>query len=75
MDQRNIKSNLPQDEIEAMKELIRLQKEKIIVIIPCDKGAGMILLDYPVYMRACYEHLAAETNMGDGEVKPYYIKK
>ena len=70
----NVKCNLPQDEIQAMKELIRLQKEKIIVIKPCDKGAGIILLDYTVYMRACYEHLAAEKNMGDGEVKRYYIR-
>ena len=77
MDHRNrnnVKCNLPQDEIQAMKELIRLQKEKIIVIKPCDKGAGIILLDYTVYMRACYEHLAAEKNMGDGEVKRYYIR-
>jgi hypothetical protein len=48
---------LPHDEILAMEELIKLQKEKVIVIKPCDKGAGMIILDYPVYMRACYQHI------------------
>ena len=56
MDHRNrnyVECNLPQDEIQALKELIQLQKEKVIVIKPCDKGAGMIILDNPVYMRAC----------------------
>jgi hypothetical protein len=68
-----VPSNLPQSEILAMKELIKLQKEKTIVIKPCDKGAGIIILDYVVYMRACYEHLNAEKDMGDGEVKKYYL--
>ena len=48
MDHRNrnnVPSNLPQSEILAMKELIKLQKEKTIVIKPCDKGAGIIILD------------------------------
>ena len=70
----NVNCNLPIEEIQAIKELIKLQKDKIIVIKPCDKGAGMIILDYPVYMRACYEHLAAEKTMSDGETKPYYIR-
>lgn len=57
MDHRNrnnVQCNLPPDEIEALRELINLQKDKVIVIKPCDKGAGMMILDYPVYMRACY---------------------
>ena len=77
MDHRNrndVKCNLPQEEIEAIKELIKLQKNKIIVIKPCDKGAGMIILDYPVYMRACYEHLASEKIMENGETKQYYVR-
>ena len=43
------------------------------MIKPCDKGAGIIILDYVVYMRACYEHPNAEKDMGDGEVKKYYL--
>ena len=53
MDHRNrnnVECNLPQEEIQAIKELIKLQKDKVIVIKPCDKGAGMIILDYPVYI-------------------------
>ena len=77
MDHRNrntVKCNLPDDEIQAIKELIKLQKEKVIVIKPCDKGAGMIILDYPVYMRACYQHLTSEKIMDDGEIKQYYLR-
>ena len=58
MDHRNrneVKSNLPEEEIQAIRDLINLQKNKTIVIKPCDKGAGIIILDYPVYMRACYQ--------------------
>ena len=77
MDHRNrnnISCNLPQDEIQAVKDLIKLQKEKVIVIKPCDKGAGIIILDYPVYMRACYEHLASEKIIGDEGTKKYYSR-
>ena len=44
------------------------------MIKPCDKGAGIIILDYPVYMRACYQQLSSEKLMGDGEMKKYYIR-
>jgi hypothetical protein len=74
MDHRNrnnVKCNLPD---EAMQESINLQKDKIIVIQPWDKGAGIIILDYPVYTRACYQHLTSEKVMGDGDTKKYYIR-
>ena len=29
------------------------------MIKPCDKGAGIIVLDYNEYMRACYKHLSS----------------
>ena len=38
-------SNLSPHEQAALKELIRLQKDKKIVIKQCDKGAGIIILD------------------------------
>ena len=77
MDHRNrndIKCNLPQEEIQAIKDLIKLQKDRIIVIKSCDKGAGMIILDFPVYMMACYEHLSSVKIMDNGEPKQYYLK-
>ena len=35
----------------------QVKKEKTIIIKPCDMGAGIIILDYEVYFKACYEHL------------------
>ena len=53
---QKVKSNITEEEKEALKELIRLQKERQIVIKPCDKGAGIIVLDFSEYMRACLEN-------------------
>ena len=49
--------NLPPDELKALDQLIQLQKNRIITIKPCDKGAGIIILDFAEYMRACNAHL------------------
>ena len=49
MDPKNrhkVSSNISKEEKEALKELIKLQKERQIVIKPCDKGAGIIILDF-----------------------------
>lgn len=35
--------NLPIEELNALKELITLQKERKIVVKACDKGAGVII--------------------------------
>ena len=64
------KSNLPHDEQQAPKELVKLQKEKHIVIQACDKGAGIIILDYSEYVKACYKHLTSSQSEGN----PYYTQ-
>ena len=63
-----IECNLPIDELQALKELIRLQKERIIVIKACDKGAGVIILNFQDYMKTCYDHLLASQSNN----MPYY---
>ena len=63
-------SNLSQGELEALKELVKLQKERKIVIRPCDKGAGIIILDFEEYIRACKNHLESKTQTGEN----YYCK-
>ena len=45
--------NLPQDELNALKDLINLQKDRKIVIKACDKGAGIIILNFNEYVKAC----------------------
>ena len=39
-------SNLPAEEVQAIKELIRLQRERIITIKLCDKGAESIVTNF-----------------------------
>ena len=64
----SVDCNIPEDEMEALKELVKLQKERKIVIKECDKGAGIIILTYQEYMPACYNHLTSEQEPGH----PYY---
>ena len=79
MDHRNRnhkKCNIPHSEVEALKELVKLQRERVITIKPCDKGAGIIILDFKAYMAACYNHLLE--NQPDTtleEPKKYYKKE
>ena len=64
-----MKCNIPQKEIEALKDLIRLQKERKNTIKACDKGSGIIILDFNEYMRACYSHLNCNKKQADGTLK------
>ena len=73
MDPKNrnvVRSNISEGEKEALKELVKLQKERQIVIKPCDKGAGIIILDFQEYLRACLKHLESKTKTGE----KYYEK-
>ena len=77
LDPRNrnsAKSNLPPAEIQALKDLIRLQKERTIVIKPCDKGAGIMILDFCDYMKACHDHLNSKQEIENDSDKEYYVK-
>ena len=69
-----VECNLPPEELRALKELITLLKERKIVIKPYDKGAGIIILDFDEYMRACNGHLNSEQSNGEGDKKPCYTK-
>ena len=66
--------NLPPDELKGLQDLIKLQKERTITIKPCDKGAGVIILDFDAYMNSCYEHLSQKQKQEDGNTKNYYEK-
>ena len=56
----------------ALKELIRLQRERIITIKACDKGGGIIILDFNEYLRACYMHLSSKQTQPDGTQQNRY---
>ena len=70
------KCNLPESEINALKELIKLQKERVIIIKAADKGAGIVILDFKDYVKACYTHLLSnipnQTNNIEEEPQMYY---
>ena len=44
------------------------------MIKPCDKGAGIIILNFNDYMQSCYEQLYSRLSCENGESKPYYQK-
>ena len=64
-----VTSNISNEEKEALKELIKLQRERKIVIKPCDKGAGIIILNFKEYIKACMDHLEAKTSTGENYYK------
>ena len=62
LDPRNrnqIKCNLPGSELHALQELQRMKKERQIIVKACDKGAGIIILNFNVYLQVYYEHLTS----------------
>ena len=59
---------MPQEELQALKELQQLQRERKVVIRACDKGAGIIILNFEDYVKSCYEHLTSQQSQGE----PYY---
>ena len=65
-----VECNLPEDEMQALKELISLQRERKIVIKACDKGAGVIILNFEDYMKTCYKHLTSKQR----DNNPYYTE-
>jgi hypothetical protein len=77
MDPKNrekVNNNLPNEEIAALKQLVILQKERQITIKKCDKGAGIMILDFNEYIKACTEHLEGTTLDKKGNLKHYYKK-
>lgn len=63
MDPRNrndFKCNLTVEELNALKEVVKLEKDRRIVIKPNDKGAGSMIIDFDKYLEASYDHLKAK---------------
>ena len=69
-----VRPNLPPEERKALAELINLQRARVITIKPCDKGAGLIILDTEEYIRSADKHLSSTQKQDDGTEKPYYEK-
>jgi len=77
MDPRNRnkeKCNLPVEELNALKELVKLEVEQKIIIKPNDKGAGLMIMDFDKYLEACIKHLTSKLKKENGEEIHYYRK-
>ena len=68
-----VKSNLSKEENDALNELVKLQKERKIIIKPCDKGVGLIILDFNEYIKPCNKHLSMKQET-IGQHQEYYDK-
>ena len=68
----SVPCNIPPEELIALKELIRLQRERVITIKACDKGGGIIILDFNEYLRTCYMHLGSKQTQADGSLQNRY---
>ena len=69
-----VESNISKELVDALTELIKLQKMRQIIIKRCNKRAGIIILDYEEYVCACYAHLDSRQTNQDGTTSPYYTK-
>jgi hypothetical protein len=38
--------NIPKEEAETLKSLVKLKRERVIIISPCDKGASIIVCNF-----------------------------
>ena len=72
--QNQVKCNSPVEKIIALKELINLQRERITLIQPIEKCAGVIIMDFQMYMYACYEHLLTKQRQENVEMLEFYTK-
>ena len=68
----NVRPNLSPAETEALSELMRLQKARVITIQRCDKGGGIIILNTPDYIRAGEKHLTSSMRKSDGSEVNFY---
>ena len=77
MDPKNrnkYKCNIPDDKLKALKDLVTMQRTGQIVMKPCDKGAGIMILNHKYYVTACMDHLNSEQKNHDGTYSRSYEK-
>ena len=68
------KLNLPQEELNSLKELMKLQKERVFIIKAAYKGARIVILYFAEYMNLCYDHLLSSVPIEKQDKAPemYY---
>ena len=66
--------NIPKEQLVALKELIKLQRDRKTIIKRCDKVSGIIILNFEDYVNATYAHLNSTLTNIDGSTRKYYTK-
>ena len=66
--------NISKDEMEAINDLKRAQKEGLIVIKPADKSGGICVMDKSDYVKALEKQLKSVHENEDGTTTPFYAK-
>ena len=66
--------NIPKEQLVAIKELIKLQRDWKIIIKRFDKGAGIIILNFEEFLNVTYAHLNSTLTNMDGSTSRYYTK-
>ena len=69
-----VNCNISKELIVALKSLIKMQKDRKIIIKRCNKGAGIIILNFDEYVCAANVHLNSTLRNTDGSISNYYIK-
>jgi hypothetical protein len=69
------KPNISKAERDALASLVKLQRNCIIVIKPCDKGAGIIICDYNEYVTSCEKELTSKTKNGNRYYKKHHTNR
>ena len=68
----NVQCNISKEFIEALLQLTKLQKDRVIVIKQCDKDAGLGILNFDEYMNAAEDRRTETMEDEEGNAKPYY---
>ena len=71
-DLKKVNTNLPPDEEEALKQLVKAQKDGRIVIKRADKGGATVIMNRQDYVESMIEHLESTIVDENGETVLIY---
>ena len=71
---KKVNPNIAEEEMQAIKELQKAQKEGKIIIKPADKAGGITLMEKSDYVTALEKQLKSVHTNNDGTCKNYYEK-
>ena len=55
-----MRSNISSGETDAIKTLIQAQRNREIIIKPCNKGEGIIVANFDDFLKTCTDYLESK---------------